>query len=186
MYISMMTLDSMGFGFTWLILIHLNISSPCKMHLLWFYMQCFWLTVFVSVTCPYTQFRLLLYLVYLYIYHVIFFNESLLKSHSTMMQFMYGDAFNRLVTSWKFDSINFKWQTSLKGGGLETQTVLFEAVPCTIRQVTKRMHSVTVTKGISLTALLLEGHFMLYSLTARQLASHERQSGVFTKVIFPK
>lgn len=77
-----------------------------------------------------------------------FFNESLLKSHSTVTLFMYRDAFNWLMSSWKFDSINFKRQTSLKGG-LETQAVLFEAVPCTIRQVTKRMHSVNVTKGIS-------------------------------------
>lgn len=46
----------------------------------------------------------------------------------------------------------------------------------------KRMHSVTVTKGISLTALL-EGHFILHSLAASQLASHERQSGVLTKGI---
>lgn len=71
---------------------------------------------------------------------------------------------------------------SLKGGKRERQC---EEVRCAICQVTKQMHSVTVTKGISLTALLLEGHFMLYSLTASQLASHERQSGVFTKGIVP-
>lgn len=142
-------------------------------------MQGIWVTMFLSVTCPYTQFSLLLHLVYLYMSYSLM---SLLKSHSTVMQFMYGDAFNWLMSSWKFDSINFKWQTSLKGG-LETQTVCY---PCTIRQVTKRMHSVTVTKGISLTILLLEGRLMLYSLTARQLASHERQSGVFTKGIVPK
>jgi len=43
------------------------------------------------------------------------------------------------------------------------------------------MHSVTVTKGFSLTDLLLEGHFMLYSLAA----GFTLKTDVFTKGWLP-
>lgn len=148
MYISMMTLDSMGVRFTWLnlseFIFTLQDEFTVYTSLIWHVMHLGYNVSFCNVSV-YSIYSAAAFNIFI---HFIFFNESLLKSHSTVMQFMYGDAFNWLMSSWKFDSINFKWQTSLKGG-LVTQAVLFEAVSCTVRQVTKRMHSVTVTKGIS-------------------------------------